>query len=948
MKINNLKGVFAPFILAFLVNSVLAQSTYFDQILPLSKDVKVGQLENGFTYYIRVNEKPEKRVEMRLVVNAGSILEDEDQLGLAHFCEHMCFNGTKHFEKNELVEYLQSIGIRFGPDLNAYTSFDETVYMLTIPSDSSNLIDKGFLVMEDWAHNVSFSDEEIDKERGVIIEEWRLGRGPWQRMRDKFLPVVFKDSRYAERLPIGKKDIIENCDYETLRRFYRDWYRPDLMALVVVGDMDPELAEQKIIDHFSSLEDPEVVRERIEYDVPDNKGTLACVATDAEAPVSVAYIIYKSDTISFKTYGDLLNRLNYSFLTGMMNRRLVELTEKENPPFVGANIRYGDLWARTKNALQGTALVGEKGIENGLQTYLIENERVSKYGFTEGEFNRYKLDLLKQYENAYNERDKTESDQWAAEYARHFLEGEPSPGIEFEYKFVKENIDKIQLKEINDLAKTLITSDNRILVVNAPEKEGIEVPDEASILALADQVQTMEIQPYEDKLSGSALLTELPEKGKIIDEKKLEGLDALELRLSNGARVILKKTDFKNDEVLFSAFSLGGYSVYSVEDHFTSLNTDGIIQESGVGKYSNTDIRKILAGKTVYVAPGISSETEKIGGQTKSSDLESMFQLVYLYFTNPRVDSGAFLSYISKRKDLFENLAKDPQNYFYDKYYRILAQNHPRGDYLPTAEDWDKVDFKRAIEIYKDRFADPGNFTFVLVGAFPIDTVKLLLEQYIASLPSIEREESYVDLGIRPPDGKQIHNVYKGNDPKSLAIVYFEEEKKWNEKDAFMLNVLGDILGYRYIEKLREEMSGVYTSRVNASLHKIPYNYSSLQITIPCSPDNVDSLVSVAIGELDSIQQFGVKDKDITKARETRRRTLEVNVKTNKYWLSSIQKSILDGTDLNSITNEEYIEQISSEEIQRVANEYFNIDDYLQVVLYPEEYESKMEGDKDD
>ena len=288
------------------------------------------------------------------------------------------------------------------------------------------------------------------------------------------------------------------------------------------------------------------------------------------------------------------------------------------------------------------------------------------------------------------------------------------------------------------------------------------------------------------------------------------------------------------------------------------------------------------------------------------------------------------------------------QNYFYDKYYRILAQDHPRGNYLPSREDWNKIDFQRAIEIYNDRFADPGNFTFVLVGAFSVDTVKLLLEQYLASLPSIDRDESFVDLGIRPPEGKQAHNVYKGNDPKSLAIVYFEEEKEWNEEDAFMLKVLSDILGFRYIEKLREEMSGVYTSRVNASLHKIPYNYSSLQITIPCSPENVDSLVLVAIGELDSIQQHGVKEKDIIKAKETRRRTLETNVKTNKYWLSSIQRAVLNETDLSSVTNEEYIDLISSEEVQRVANEYFSIDEYLQVVLYPEEYENIHKEEQSD
>lgn len=906
--------------------------------LPVDPKITIGKLENGFTYYIRENHKPEKRVELRLAVNAGSILEDEDQLGLAHFTEHMCFNGTKHFEKNELVEYLQSIGMRFGPEINAYTSFDETIYMLTIPSDSANLVDEGFLVMEDWAHNVTMEDEEIDKERGVIIEEWRLGQGPWQRMRDEFLPVLLKDSHYADRLPIGKKEIIENCEYETLRRFYRDWYRPDLMALIVVGDIDAELAEKKIIEHFSNLKAPENQRPRIEYDVPDQEGTLVSVTTDIEAPVSVVRVYYKADAQKFKTYSDYLNLLRHSYFTGMLNRRLVELTEEEDPPFIGSNFQYGGFAARSKSALQGYALVGEKGIERGMEALLTENERVSRYGFTQGEFDRFKLDLLKRYQNIYNERDKTESGQLADEYIRNYLEEEPIPGIEFEYEFVKEHIDKITLDEINSLARQLISDDNRVLIVNAPEKEGLIIPDEEQILALAAAVKQMELDPYEDDLSGTELMAELPVPGKIIKTDTLPELEAVDLTLSNGARIILKPTDFKNDEVLITAFSMGGHSIYPDSDHFTAMNTDGIIKESGISEFSNTDIKKILAGKTVYVAPSIGYNTESMAGQTKTSDLESMLQLMYLHFTDPRVDEGAFNSYISKRKDLYQNLIKEPRNYFFDQYYRIRAQQHPRGDYIPEPEDWDKINYKRVIEIYKDRFSDAGNFTFIMVGAFSVDSVKPLVEQYIASLPTVDRQENFVDLGIRPPAGREIHNVYKGNDPKSIAIVYFEKEASWNERDAFMVKVLGEILGYKYIEKLREEMSGVYTVRANSSLEMIPYEHASLQIMIPCSPENVDSLVSVAIGELINIQQSGVEDKEITKARETRRRQLETNSETNKFWLNAIQKTIMTGGNLNSVTNEKFIEQISSEEIQRVANEYFDSENYLLVVLYPEEY----------
>jgi zinc protease len=923
--------------------SLPAQDNQGNQKLPVDSKVRIGKLSNGFTYYIRANQKPEKRLEMRLAVNAGSILESDSQQGLAHFVEHMCFNGTLHFEKNDLVQYLQSIGIRFGADLNAYTSFDETVYMLTIPSDSARLIEKGFLVMEDWAHNVTFDDTEIDKERGVIVEEWRLGRGPWQRLTDKFLPIVFKDSHYAERLPIGKKEIIENAPHDTIRSFYKEWYRPDLMALVVVGDIDPDLAEKKIKEHFSDLKMPEKPKERKVYNIPDQPVTLVNVATDKEAPVSVIRLIYKTDVRKFETYSDYLDKLKYSCLTGMLNRRLIELTENENPPFVTSSFEYGGLWARTKDGLQGYAIVGEKGIEKGLQTLLTENKRLSEFGFTSGEFQRYKLDLLKQYENAYNERDKTESKELVGEYIRNYLEKEPIPGIEFEYQYVKNNLQSISLESINALAKQLIADKNRVIIVNAPDKEGIEVPTEDQVFALVKNVDTLKISPYIDKFSGEKLLAVLPKPGKIVSEQKIVGLDATEVKLSNGATVILKPTNFKNDEVILSAFSLGGHSVYPDKDHFTAMNADGIVQESGVGKYSPSDLDKILAGKSVYVAPVITYNTEEIAASAQSMDVMSMFQLMYLNFTDPRVDNGAFNSYVSKKRDLYQNLAKDPLNYFYDQYSRIKAQNNVRGDYLPRPEDWDQIDYKRAIEIYKDRYADAGGFTFIMVGSFSIDSVEPLIELYIGSLPAVKRSENFVDLGIRPPKGKQIHNVFKGNDPKSRAILYFEKEKPWNERDAFMVDVLGDILEFRYIEKLREEMSGVYTVRVGSSLQKIPYMHSSLQITMPCSPDNVDSLVSAAIAEIKKIQVSGVDEKEIIKAKETRKRTLENDVKTNKFWLSGIQDAILNGTDLSAITQEKYIDQISSQEMQRVANEYFNTDEYLQVVLYPESYKTKFE-----
>lgn len=917
---------------------LVLQGTAFsqDQTLPVDSKVKIGKLENGFTYYIRENKKPENRFELRLAVNAGSILENDDQLGLAHFVEHMCFNGTLHFEKNQLVKYLQSMGIKFGPEINAYTSFDETVYMLTIPSDSAELVEKGFLIMEDWAHNVSFEDSEIDKERGVIIEEWRLGRGPWQRMQDKFLPVLFQGSLYKDRLPIGKKDILETFEYETIKSFYRDWYRPDLMALVVVGDIDADSAEQKIIRHFSNLKMPANPRLRQEYTIPDHEGTIVCIASDKEAPYTVLRLFYKDEAKIVATDKDYVQSLNYSFISGMLNRRLAELTEKAEPPFVGAGCYYDNLLARNKNALQAYALVGETGIEKGIKTLLEENMRIAQFGFTQGEFERYKLDFIKRFEQAFNERDKTKSEDLAGEYVRNYLEKEPIPGIEYEYQLVMQNIDKIKLDDINSLAAKLIKPSNRIIVVNAPEKEGVVLPDEAAILAYASQTDNAVIQPYIDKLASAELMKELPKRGKIVKEKKIEEIGAVELKLSNGATVLLKPTTFKNDEIQLAGFSWGGTSVYPDADHYTAMHADGIIGESGVGEFPNSDLTKILAGKTVYVATSIGTESQDVTANCRPVDFETMLQLMYLKFTSPRVDEEAFRSYITKNKNLFANLSKEPMNYFYDKYNRIRSQNHPRGNYLPEEGDWDKIDFKRAVEIYRERFSNAGEFTFILVGAFDIETVKPLIAKYIGGLPANSGKENYIDLGIRPPSGKVSEKVFKGTEDKSLAIVSFTKEAPYNDLDAFLISQLGQYLNRRYIEVLREEMSGVYGVRTSAMLNKVPYERASVAISIPCSPANVDSLIFAAVKEIKKVQLNGISEEEVATAREIYKRDKEKNLQENGFWLNTLENCYLYNREFNTVESFDRMNEITSEAFKRVANQYIDLEKYLQVVLYPE------------
>ena len=913
-----------------IVIGQVSQSKY----LPSDPSVKVGKLDNGFTYYLRTNHKPENRLELRLAVNAGSILENDDQLGLAHFVEHMAFNGSKNFEKNELISYLQSIGMDFGAEVNAYTSFDQTVYMLTIPSDSVHLVNKGFLAMEDWSQHLLFTGEEIDKERGIIYEEWRLRRGADQRMMDSLIPIIFKGSRYAERMTIGDMDIVKNCEYETLRSFYRDWYRPDMMALIVVGDMDIDSMEQKVMEHFTDFAMPENPRKRESFEIPGHKETLVKVVTDPEASRTDIDFIIKHPAKEMKTEADYLQSLRRQTVTGLLNQRLRELTEKPNPPFIYSYTRYGKLWARSCDAFMGTVVVAEDKAADGFKALVEEIERARRFGFTQGELDRYKLNLIKGYERAYNERDKTESARYTNEYIQHFLENEPFPGIEFEYEFVNNNIDKITLADINGLIREFVTDENRVIAAGGPPALS-EKLNEQTLLDIVQSVASADLQPYDDGISGGALMKNVPKPGKITDSKFIHALGVTELTLSNGMKVLLKPTDFKNDEILVKAFSLGGTSVYDVGDHFSALNADVAVGEGGVGSFSKSDLRKVLAGKTVSASFNINSETENISATCRPVDIETMFQLINLEFTQPRIDPEAFEAYKSRMQDYVKNLRQNPMYFFFDQYDRIKAQNHPRGTYMPYAEDFDKVDFERAAEIYKEKVANAASFTFVIVGAFDTDSIQPFIATYLASIPNKGENENYVDLGIRPPQGYERHDILKGSDPKSFTMVYFEKEASYNDDDAFMLHAFSKLMDIRLVETIREEMSGAYTVRATTSFQRIPYSSATLEIMIPCDPNKVDTLVTAALDIVKDIQQNGVSAENVDKVKMSIMRGKEKSLKENKYWLNSLTNKTMHGDNLEDIIDTEKVNSITSESIQNVVKKYFDTNEYLQVSLFP-------------
>jgi len=924
------------FFFTYLAGQNLPVLENLENQIPLDPKIKIGKLDNGLTYYIRQNKKPENRAELRLVVKAGSILEDDDQLGLAHFMEHMAFNGTKNFAKNDLVSYLQSIGVKFGADLNAYTSFDETVYILPIPTDDEKIVNQSFQILEDWAHNITLDHDQIDSERGVVIEEWRTGRGANQRMRDKWLPVLLKDSKYAERLPIGTLESLQNFDYGSLERFYSDWYRPDLMALIAIGDFDVDEIEGKIKDHFDHIKNPENQRERNKFPIPDHEETLVTIVSDEEATFSTVSLYIKNDTEKETTLKDYYNYFLDIFYTSMLNQRLQEIAQQPSPPFIYAGTGY-DIFLGKKSAFTAMANVKEGDLLKGLESVVTELERVKRYGFTESELERFKKDFLSSYEQAYNERDKTQSRMYAAEYIRNFLEDEPIPGIEFEYAFAQKYINQIQLEELNELSDKYFRSDNRVIVVNAPKKDDYILPGEEQILEVLNETTQIQLTPYVENLAETELMQELPKPGSIISEKKLEEIGVTEIVLSNGVKVILKPTDFKNDEVLFTAWSEGGSSIYPDEDYQSASNADAVVNECGISNFSPTDLQKLLAGKNANVRPFLGTLSEGMNGGCAPKYMETMFQLLNLYFTSPNKNKDLFESYIDKSKALYKNLLSNPTYYFYNESTKIMTQNNPRGGQFPTEEDWDKIDFDRTFEIYGERFENASDFEFIFVGNFDIDSIKPYLNQYVASLPAKKEHESWKDLGIRPPEGVIKKDIIKGTDPKSSVSIRFHGGYKFDRKTNHLIKTLTDVMNIILIEKIREEQSGVYGISARPSTNKNPYENYMVSITFPCKPENSDTLSSSVFQIIKAIQEEGVSEEQFNKVIETQIREMEVKIKENGYWLNALKYSYEYNYDPEEIINYKVrIEDVERDEIQTTAREYLNFDNYIYLRLLPE------------
>ena len=903
------------------------------QSLPVDPAVQVGTLENGLRYYVRSHGEPQDRAELRLVVNAGSILEDEDQRGLAHFLEHMAFNGTENFQRHELVDYLESIGMRFGPDLNAYTSFDETVYMLQLPTDDPGTLDTGLRILEEWAHRIELEPEEVDRERGVILEEWRLGRGAQARISDQQIPVLFSGSRYAERLPIGDTAVIRTAPTEALRRFYEDWYRPDLMAVVAVGDFDADAVVTRIRELFGAIPSPADPRPRVQPDVPGHRETLFSIASDPELQLTQVAVGFKQPVDEEGTLEAYRRSLVEILYNNMLNVRLEELTRSADPPFLGAASVQGRLIRGAElYQLAGVTQPGEAAA--GLEALLVEARRVDRFGFTPSELQREKEALLRALQRALDERETRRSGNLADEYVRNFLTGEPIPGIEVEYELVQGLLPGIGLEEVNRLASEWISEENRIVLLAAPEGAG-PPPTEADLLEVMERAASAEVVARAGDETTRELMPSLPESGRIVEVGEIEALATMEWRLANGATVLLRPTDYQDDQILFQAHADGGISLADQDMLVPARTATTVVGQGGIGDLSLTELQRTMAGKVANVTPTISELSQGMSGTASPRDVETLFQLIHLHFTAPRADSVAFAAFRAQLSALLANREANPQAHFQDTLAVTMAQGHPRA--RPIGLYYvEEMELDASLDFYRDRFDGAAGFTFVFVGDFELEAMRPLVERYLASLPAGDGPEEWRDDGVRPPRGIVRKTVRKGVEPQSSTQILFTGEVDYTARNRDLLNALASTLEIRLREILREDLGGTYNVSVSGQASLEPYPEYTVAIGFGSAPQRAEELVAAVTREIARMQEEGPFVEDLVKVKEAHRRSRELGQRQNAYWAGQLVAWSRYDLDPERITAPSLLEDISPEDVQEAARRFLRMDNVVVVTLLPE------------
>ena len=921
----------------FFIYSLIAGAISTSQaqtVLPLDPAVRTGKLANGFTYYIRHNEEPKNRVVMYLVNKAGSVLEDEDQRGLAHFMEHMSFNGTKHFPHNELVDYLQKAGVRFGADINAYTSFDETVYQLPIPSDKPELLKSGIEIMRDWAQEATLDPVEIDKERGVVLEEKRLGKGAGERMRRVYWPVILNNSRYSVRVPIGLDTVLNNFKRPVIARFYNDWYRPDLQALIIVGDINVDQMEATVKQQFSSLKNPVHEKVRPKYTVPLTGKNQFIAVTDKEMTSTEAEIMIKHKAPELKTAADYRTALVNSLFDQMLSARYAELLRKSDPPFISGSAGISGFMGGL-DAYDASVQAKPGELEKGLKAVWRETERLKHFGFTATELERAKTAYMNEMESAVKEKHKTNSGSYVKEYQAYFLTNSAAPGIDKEYQLTKDDLPGITLTDVNNLATSYITSTNRDILILAPEKDKSSLPDETVVNSWLKTVEAEALTPYKDDVSSKPLLSAMPIPGKIQSEEQNREFNITTITLSNGVKVLLKPTDFKNDQIIFSSFASGGTSLYSDADYQSAANAAGVVTAGGVGNYNTGELSKYLEGKQLNVKPYIAERFQGVGGATTPKDLETAMQMIYAYFTEPREDTAIFKGIIARSKAGLANRASDPNSVFSDTVSAVMGNYNIRRT-GPTLQKLEAINPDRAYQIYKERFADAGNFTFTFVGSIDMNTIKPLLEKYLGSLPSTNQHEQAKDLNIHAPAGRIEKTVYKGSEPKATVYLVYTGKYDYSPENNVKMDALKETLEIRLLERLREDESGVYSPGVQESTTKLPQQRYSFLIHFGCAPQNAEKLIASTLDEIGKLEKDGPLQENVDKWRSEDKTTFEPALKTNGFWLGYINGQLQNSEPIEQVSGyNALVDHVNPEGLKEMAKKYLNGDNYIRLVLLP-------------
>ena len=927
-------------VLLVLGSAVLASAQQQPQMPPIPTDpnVRIGKLENGLTYYIRHNELPEDRADFYIAQKVGSILEEENQRGLAHFLEHMCFNGTTNFPGKALINYLETIGVRFGENLNAYTSIDETVYNIAnVPVIRDGIVDSCLLILHDWANDLTLDPKEIDNERGVIHEEWRTGQGAMMRMYEQALPKAFEGSKYGHRLPIGTIEVIDNFPYQALRDYYEKWYRPDQQGIVVVGDVDVDKVEAKIKEIFSPIEMPANAAERVYEKVPDNKEPIITIAKDKEQPSTMIYIWHKHPATPNEAKGNigyLVQNYIFSMIAKMLNARLDELRQNANPPYIMAVTEDTDfLLAKTTQAFAGIAVSKEDGIPTAISALVREIERARKFGFTASEYARAKADYLRALESAYNEREKVRNGQYVQEYIRHFIDNEPIPGIEMEYTLMNQLAPNIPVEAINSILPQLITDENIVINIFGPDKEGMVYPTEAEILDVLNKTKAEEITAYVDKVSDEPLMKETPKAGKIV--KTEEGpFGSTVLTLSNGVRVVVKNTDFKADEIRMSAFSPGGTSIFGTGEALQVKMLNSVAGLGGLGNFSNVDLEKVLAGKKASISASVNGLTERVNGSCSPKDFETLMQLVYLTFTAPRMDDAAFESFKQRTKASLANQEADPSIALVDTLNKEMYGNHPMAMRV-KADMIDQIDYNRIMEMYKDRFREAGDFTFLFVGNINLEEAKPLIETYLGGLPTINRKENFKDIKLDIQKGARKNLFEKQMEtPKATVLNIISGNCPFNLKNSLLMTMLSQIMDMVYTETIREKEGASYGVGTVGQIN-YPKEEAIFQIVFDTDPTKREKMEQIVMTELQKVAQEGPRPEHLAKVKEFLLKKHIENSKENSYWLGQLDSYYWNNTDMNT-DYEKLVNEMTVEDVKNFTKALLDQGNIIEVTMTAE------------